>query len=31
MTTLHAFLFEVYPYVCFTVFVAGSLIRFDLH
>jgi nitrate reductase gamma subunit len=29
MTLLHAFLFEVYPYVCFTVFIAGSLIRFD--
>lgn len=29
MSTLHAFLFEVYPYVCFTVFLAGSLIRFD--
>lgn len=29
MNTLHAFLFEVYPYVCFTVFLLGSLIRFD--
>ena len=29
MSSLHAFLFEVYPYVCFTVFLAGSLIRFD--
>ena len=29
MSTLHAFLFEVYPYICFTVFLAGSLIRFD--
>ncbi len=29
MSSLHAFLFEVYPYVCFTVFIAGSLIRFD--
>ena len=29
MTTLHGFLFQVYPYVCFTVFVIGSLIRFD--
>lgn len=29
MTSLHAFLFEVYPYVCFTVFIVGSLIRFD--
>ncbi|MDA8455589.1 respiratory nitrate reductase subunit gamma [Acidovorax sp. GBBC 3334] len=26
---LHDFLFQVYPYVCFTVFVVGSLIRFD--
>ena len=29
MTSLHAFLFEVYLYVCFTVFLVGSLIRFD--
>ncbi len=29
MSALHAFLFEVYPYVSFTVFVVGSLIRFD--
>ena len=29
MSSLHAFLFEVYPYVCFTVFLVGSLIRFD--
>jgi nitrate reductase gamma subunit len=29
MSTIHAFLFEVYPYVCFTVFLVGSLIRFD--
>jgi nitrate reductase gamma subunit len=29
VSTLHAFLFEVYPYVCFTVFLVGSLIRFD--
>jgi nitrate reductase gamma subunit len=29
MSTVHAFLFEVYPYVCFTVFLVGSLIRFD--
>jgi len=29
MSTLHAFLFEVYPYVCFVVFLVGSLIRFD--
>ena len=29
MNALHGFLFQVYPYVCFTVFVVGSLIRFD--
>ena len=29
MSSVHAFLFEVYPYVCFTIFLAGSLIRFD--
>jgi nitrate reductase gamma subunit len=29
MSTLHGFLFQVYPYVCFTVFLVGSLIRFD--
>ena len=29
MSTLHAFLFEVYPYICLTVFLLGSLIRFD--
>ena len=29
MSALHGFLFQVYPYVCFTVFVMGSLIRFD--
>ncbi|RZJ13343.1 MAG: respiratory nitrate reductase subunit gamma, partial [Haliea sp.] len=29
MSALHGFLFQVYPYVCFTVFVVGSLIRFD--
>jgi nitrate reductase gamma subunit len=29
MSSLHGFLFQVYPYVCFTVFVVGSLIRFD--
>ena len=29
MSTLHAFLFQVYPYVCLTVFLVGSLIRFD--
>lgn len=29
MSSLHAFLFEVYPYVCLSVFLVGSLIRFD--
>ncbi|MGB9151388.1 MAG: respiratory nitrate reductase subunit gamma [Burkholderiales bacterium] len=29
MSTLQGFLFQVYPYVCFTVFIVGSLIRFD--
>ncbi len=29
MSALHGFLFQVYPYVCFTVFIVGSLIRFD--
>jgi len=29
MSGVYGFLFQVYPYVCFTVFVAGSLIRFD--
>lgn len=29
MTTLHGFLFQVYPYICFAVFLIGSLIRFD--
>ncbi len=29
MNTLHGFLFQVYPYVCFAVFLIGSLIRFD--
>ncbi|ASI67227.1 respiratory nitrate reductase subunit gamma [Diaphorobacter nitroreducens] len=29
MTTLHGFLFQVYPYVCFAVFLIGSLIRFE--
>ncbi|HEX6002502.1 MAG TPA: respiratory nitrate reductase subunit gamma [Burkholderiales bacterium] len=29
MSLLHGFLFQVYPYVCFTVFLVGSLIRFD--
>ncbi len=29
MTTLHGFLFGVYPYICLTVFLLGCLIRFD--
>jgi nitrate reductase gamma subunit len=29
MSALHGFLFQVYPYVCLTVFLVGSLIRFD--
>jgi len=29
MSTLHAFLFQVYPYICLTVFLVGSLVRFD--
>jgi len=29
MSALHGFLFQVYPYVCFVVFLVGSLIRFD--
>ena len=29
MSALHGFLFQVYPYVCFAVFLVGSLIRFD--
>ncbi|MGQ0522492.1 MAG: respiratory nitrate reductase subunit gamma [Betaproteobacteria bacterium] len=29
MSPLHGFLFQVYPYVCFTVLIVGSLIRFD--
>jgi len=29
MNGVYGFLFQVYPYVCFTVFVMGSLIRFD--
>ena len=29
MSGVHGFLFQVYPYVCFTVFIVGSLIRFD--
>ena len=29
MSTLHSFIFGVYPYICLTVFLLGSLIRFD--
>lgn len=29
MSALHGFLFQVYPYVCLTVFLLGSLIRYD--
>ncbi|MDP3228894.1 MAG: respiratory nitrate reductase subunit gamma [Acidovorax sp.] len=29
MTSLHSFLFGVYPYICLTVFLLGSLLRFD--
>ena len=29
MKGVYGFLFQVYPYVCFMVFVLGSLIRFD--
>ncbi len=29
MTTLHHFLFAVYPYICLAVFLMGSLARFD--
>jgi nitrate reductase gamma subunit len=29
MIGVYGFLFQVYPYVCFTVFLLGSLIRFD--
>ena len=29
MNTLHNFLFNVYPYICLTVFLMGSLARFD--
>jgi len=29
MSGAYGFLFQVYPYVCFMVFLAGSLIRFD--
>ena len=29
MNGVYGFLFQVYPYVCFTVFIAGSLLRYD--
>jgi nitrate reductase gamma subunit len=29
MNALHGFVFGVYPYICLTVFLLGSLIRFD--
>ena len=29
MSGVYGFLFQVYPYVCFSVFIIGSLIRFD--
>lgn len=29
MSGVHGFLFQVYPYICFAVFLIGSLIRFD--
>ncbi|NLY28232.1 MAG: respiratory nitrate reductase subunit gamma, partial [Alcaligenaceae bacterium] len=29
MSTLHNFFFNVYPYICLTVFLMGSLARFD--
>lgn len=29
MSALHAFLFGVYPYICLTVFIVGSILRFD--
>jgi nitrate reductase gamma subunit len=29
MTTVHGFVFGVYPYICLSVFLLGSLIRFD--
>lgn len=29
MTSLNAFLFGIYPYICLAVFLLGSLIRFD--
>ncbi len=29
MSALNNFVFGIYPYICLTVFFAGSLIRFD--
>ena len=29
MNTVHGFIFGVYPYICLTVFLLGSLVRFD--
>ena len=29
MSALHNFLFSIYPYICLTVFLLGSLVRFD--
>ena len=29
MNLLHSFLFNVYPYICLSVFLMGSLARFD--
>ena len=29
MKTLDTFLFGLYPYICLSVFLLGSLIRFD--
>ncbi|MDG2466476.1 MAG: respiratory nitrate reductase subunit gamma, partial [Alphaproteobacteria bacterium] len=26
---IHQFLFEYYPYICLTVFVIGSILRYD--
>lgn len=29
MNTLHSFFFNIYPYICLTIFLVGSLARFD--
>lgn len=29
MQAIEKFLFEIYPYICFTIFLVGSLVRFD--